>query len=265
MKTQSLNHQSAAVSRAFALSLLLGVLSASALQTSTPGTQPGNTTTAPANARPGPNNLTPAAPLSSKVPAKSEEDIRDIRKPRHLPTPIPWAVAAVGVIILSAATFAAWRWIRRGRFLVMAPDEIALQQLEEARRLMDPEHAREYCFAASQIIRSYLEAQFHVHAPRLTTEEFLRDLVEARETMLASHRALLGDFLEHCDLAKFAGWRYSIPALEEMHKTAIDFVRQAALDAASRKAAGAQPKPAVTTTESSLPAADPEPVNTTTA
>ena len=27
----------------------------------------------------------------------------------------------------------------------------------------------------------------------------------ARETMLASQRSLLGDFLQHCDLAKFAG------------------------------------------------------------
>ena len=67
-----------------------------------------------------------------------------------------------------------------------------------------------------------------MHAPRLTTEEFLRDLVEVRETMLASHRALLGDFLEHCDLAKFAGWRYSMPALEDMHNTAVTFVRQSA-------------------------------------
>jgi hypothetical protein len=174
-------------------------------------------------------------------------------------------LAAAGVITLLGASFAAWKWIRRGRFLVMTPDEIALQQLEEARQLMDPEHAREYCFAASQIIRSYLEAQFHVHAPRLTTEEFLRDLVEVRETMLASHRALLGDFLEHCDLAKFAGWRYSVPALEDMHKTAIDFVRQAALDAASPKAGGARPTPVAPSTESSLPAAEPESLKTTTA
>ena len=101
--------------------------------------------------------------------------------------------------------FAAWRWIRRGKFLAMLPYEIALQYLEDARCLMDPDQAREYCFAVSKIIRRYIEERFHVHAPNLTTEEFLRDLVEVQATILEPHRALLGEFLQHCDLAKFAG------------------------------------------------------------
>jgi hypothetical protein len=63
--------------------------------------------------------LTPAAPVSSLVPASSQEDIRDIRQPRHLPTPLPWAAAAAGVITLAAAAFALWNRIRRGKFLEM--------------------------------------------------------------------------------------------------------------------------------------------------
>jgi len=225
----------AASAFAIVLALQLGALSASALQTA--ATQPGP---APAKA-PAPNaasshpNLTSAAPVASRNPASSAEDIRDIRQPRHLPTPLAWVAVAAGVMLLSAAAFAAWRWLRRGKLLSLTPCAAALQQLEAARRLMDPEHAREYCFAASQIIRNYVERQFHVQAPRLTTEEFLRDLVEVRETMLASHRELLGDFLQHCDLAKFAGWRYSLPALEHMHNTAVNFVRQSATPEAHGK------------------------------
>jgi hypothetical protein len=114
----------------------------------------------------------------------------------------------------------------------MLPHEIALQRLEEARRLMDPEHAREYCFAVSNIIRRYVEERFHVRAPKLTTEEFLRDLVEVRDTMLEPHRELLGEFLEHCDLAKFAGWRYSMLDLEAMHASGRSFVQQTSVSAA---------------------------------
>jgi hypothetical protein len=230
MKPFSFTHQIVGRSGALTLGLLLGVLSASALQTATPGISPGTTTAAPAIVRHGHTNLTPAAPVSSQVPASSEEDIRDIRQPRHLPTPLPWAAAAAGVIILAALAFAAWRWIRRGKFLAMLPYEIALQYLEEARRLMDAAQAREYCFAVSKIIRRYIEERFHVQAPNLTTEEFLRDLVEVRvrDTMLESHRALLGEFLQHCDLAKFAGWRYSMPDLEAMHATARRFVQETA-------------------------------------
>jgi hypothetical protein len=126
----------------------------------------------------------------------------------------------------------------------MSPHERTLQQLAEARRLMDPAQAREYCFAVSEIIRNYVEVQFRVHAPRLTTEEFLRDLVAGRETMLAPQRTLLGDFLEHCDLVKFAGWRYAMPALEDMHQTAMNFVQQTALAAAVPKPTDPQPAPA---------------------
>jgi hypothetical protein len=259
MKSQTFKPNMAAFHSALALSLLLGALSASALQSTPPAAKPGSPATVPANARPGHSNLTPAAPVTSMVPASSEEDIRDIRQPRHLPTPIPWAAAAAGVILLSAAAFAAYRWFRRGKFLALAPYERALQQLEEARRLMDPDHAREYCFAASQVIRDYIEAQFRLHAPRLTTEEFLRDLVEVQETMLASHRALLGDFLQHCDLAKFAGWRYSTPALEDMHKTAQDFVRQSA----APKAESAQSAPAAT--QPAQPVLEPAPAKAVTA
>jgi hypothetical protein len=135
----------------------------------------------------------------------------------------------VAGVVAFVGAFAVWKW-RRGRFRKLLPHELALQYLEEARRLMDPEHAREYCFAASNIIRQYIEKRFHLHAPRLTTEEFLRELVEVREAMLASHRALLGNFLEHCDLAKFAGWRYSQADLEAMHASAKAFVQQTASD-----------------------------------
>jgi len=213
---------------AVAASLTVLASSASALQKNPPAPSAGPSVAAPANARAGQPNLTPAAPVTSKVPASSAEDIRDIRQPRHLPTPIPWAAAAAGVIILGGFGFAAWKWLHRRRLLRLTPQEIALQKLREARRLMDPEHAREYCFAVSEIIRDYLQVQFRLHAPRLTTEEFLRELVEVREEMIAAHRSLLGEFLEHCDLAKFAGWRYSMPSLEEMHKTALDFVQLAA-------------------------------------
>jgi hypothetical protein len=140
------------------------------------------------------------------------------------------------------------QWVRRGKFLQMLPHEIALQRLEEARRLMDPEHAREYSFAVSNIIRNYVEERFRVHAPTLTTEEFLRDLVEVRDTMLEPHRALLAEFLQHCDLAKFAGWRYSMPDLEAMHDSARTFVQQTAVAAATAADQRGQLRPAVTTT-----------------
>jgi hypothetical protein len=129
----------------------------------------------------------------------------------------------------------------------MLPHEIALQWLEEARQLMDPEHAREYCFAVSNIIRDYVEERFRVRAPKLTTEEFLRDLVEVKDTMLEPHRTLLGEFLRHCDLAKFAGWRYSMPDLEAMHASGRSFIQQTSVPAEKVTAQTSKPRLAVAT------------------
>jgi hypothetical protein len=132
-------------------------------------------------------------------------------------------------IIVSGGAFVLWRWLRHGKFFKMQPHEIALQHLAEARRLMDPDRAREYCFEVSGIVRRYIEERFWLQAPQLTTEEFIRELVEAREALLATHRTLLGDFLGHCDLAKFAGWRYCRPDLEAMQASAETFVTRTAI------------------------------------
>jgi hypothetical protein len=209
---------------------LLGLLMTAATAAPLNGSTTGPVATPPASSAgtfPGQTHLMPAASVSSQPPTSSEEDIRDIRRPRHLPTRWPWAAAAAGIIALTGGLL--WRWLRHGKFFKMQPHEIALQHLAEARRLMNPDQAREYCFEVSGIVRRYIEERFRLQAPQLTTEEFIRELVEAGEGPLATHRNLLGDFLQHCDLAKFAGWRYCRPDLEAMHASAETFVHQTVL------------------------------------
>ncbi|MBP9900619.1 MAG: hypothetical protein IT579_11930 [Verrucomicrobia subdivision 3 bacterium] len=238
---------------AVALALLFAVANATALTKSASGGTNAAATiaVAPVAKTPAANpNLTSAATVSAPT-APVLGDIRDIRQPRHFSTPWLWVVIAAGVVSLIAAAYAAWQWLQHGKYFEMVPSEIALQRLDEARRLMDPDQAREYCFAVSKIIRSYLEDQWHLHAPRLTTEEFLRELVEGSDTIAAPHRALLSDFLQHCDLAKFAGWRYSLPALAEMHGSAVDFVTQSSV--APTKVANTQATPAPTASPTPKP------------
>jgi len=227
-----------------------GLLCAVANATAFTNLAPVNPAAPAALVSPGATNRTAAAPVASPAPPAAE-DIRDIRQPRHLPTPWLWTMIAAGAGILIVAAYAAWQWLQHGKYFVMTPSETALQRLEEARRLMNPDQAREYCFAVSKIIRSYLEEQLHLHAPRLTTEEFLRELVEGGETMATPHRELLGNFLQHCDLAKFAGWRYSLEALTDMHNTGIAFVQQSAV----------VPTPATQRAPETVPASAPIPAN----
>jgi uncharacterized protein DUF4381 len=153
------------------------------------------------------------------------DDIRDIRGPKGMLP--PWLIPALlaGGALLAMAGYAAWRWKRRQRIpRALLPFEIALQRLEDIRSLMDPSSVREFSIAISDIVRAYIEASFEVTATHLTTEEFLRDLLESSNTSLAAHRNLLAEFLRQCDVAKFAGVSLSRRIMESLHQSARSFV-----------------------------------------
>jgi hypothetical protein len=173
----------------------------------------------------------PAAPMNSSTPpVHVEEDIRDIRSPRHVRNPWLWAALAVGALALSVGTFGVWLWFRRDRIFAKLPYEIALDRLEEARRYMSPDHARDFCIAVSEIIRGYIEVRFGIRAAHRTTSEFLHDLLDATDPRLAVHREALGEFLQLCDMAKFALWRFSVSEMENLYLSARTFVLQSAID-----------------------------------
>jgi len=141
----------------------------------------------------------------------------------------PWLIPALlaGAALLILGGYAAWRrHRRRSRPRVLLPFEAALQRLEDIRRLLDPASAREFSIAVSDIVRQYIEVQFRVTATHRTTEEFLRDLLETSNAALAAHRNLLAEFLNQCDLAKFAGVSLSRQILESLHHSARSFVTE---------------------------------------
>lgn len=179
---------------------------------------------------------------SGTAPAPPDEDIRDIRGPKDL---FPLWLAAVfiaGGVLLAAGGYALWRWKQRRRApRALLPFEIALQRLEDIRKLLESASAREFSIAVSDIVRQYIEVQFSVTATHRTTEEFLRDLLESTNASLAAHRNLLAEFLNQCDLAKFAGVSLSKPILESLHRSARSFVIESSKPPPTPQAGAAQP------------------------
>jgi hypothetical protein len=168
------------------------------------------------------------APGDSSTSAASTDpaqDIRDIRGPKFV---FPgWLLPSVlaGGFVLALGAYGAWRWRRRGqRPPSLSPIELALQRLETLRALMLPSSAAEFSVAVSDIVRSYIEQRFGVVATRLTTEEFLRDLLESSHASLARHRALLGKFLHLCDFVKFGGLSLTLQNMESLRQSARSFV-----------------------------------------
>jgi hypothetical protein len=173
------------------------------------------------------------------------EDIRDIRGPIHILSHWPWIMGAASAAVLLAAGYSAWRWSRKGQRALL-PFEIALAKLEAARLLMQPETAREYSIAVSEVVRAFIEECFPVRAAHRTTDEFLHDLASQADSPLAAHHETFEHFLNNCDLAKFARWHLSVPQMEAMLESARAFVLSIGAPAKSQPVTPA-PEPALTT------------------
>ena len=169
----------------------------------------------------------PQQALARRIPIQqaAADDIRDIRGPLHIPNPMAWLYYAIGALLAAAVATGIWRWFKRHQVLrAKRAYEIAFERLEQAKALMQPELADAFSVAVSNAVRGYIEQRFGVRVTRHTTEEFLARIQGGSSGELAGYRGLLQDFLVHCDLAKFARCLLTIGQMEEMHRSAWDFV-----------------------------------------
>ncbi|HTD65415.1 MAG TPA: hypothetical protein VK846_02655, partial [Candidatus Limnocylindria bacterium] len=109
------------------------------------------------------------------------------------------------------------------------PHVRAREKIDAALQLIgDP---RAFCIAVSDAVRVYLEERFNLRAPERTTEEFLRDL-QKTSALTAQQKASLAEFLEQCDLVKFARFEPPESLLRELHESALRLVHETQYDVA---------------------------------
>ena len=154
------------------------------------------------------------------------DDIDDIRPPYlfyGFGAPALWLLLAViGLLIVLGILLALW-WPRR-QLSAKSAYELALEKLEHARTLIREDKPMPYAVLVSETVRTYLGQRFQSPSSRRTTEEFLRQMEADRATPLAKHRDLLREFLQSCDLVKFARYQPRLAELEHVHQRAREFV-----------------------------------------
>lgn len=140
------------------------------------------------------------------------DDIRDIKGPVYFLTNYLPYIIIVSIAILIALFFFfrfLFKKIRKSRTdrarEIKPPHIIAYEALEalKARNLPAQGKVKEYYYELSCIARRYIENRWSVRAPEMTTEEFLFMLKDS-DNFSAPHKNLLKEFLNLCDIVKFA-------------------------------------------------------------
>jgi len=165
---------------------------------------------------------------SHAAPGAGTNGLRDIKQPVEIPSGWAWVWWLLAALALAALLFWLWRcWQKRRAQVppvpVIPPHVRAKQKLQEALACIG--RPREFCILVSDTIRLYLEERFDFHAPERTTEEFLHELRGTR-LLTAAQKEGLGEFLQRCDLVKFARYEPGEPELRDLHASALRLVEE---------------------------------------
>jgi len=133
------------------------------------------------------------------------------------PSPMwPWVVGTL--VALAALSPFAWRWwmAARRRARRRSAYDIATSRLAALLSRGAPAEDMDAFFVGlSSIARQYLEDRFELHAPELTTEEFL-GVTSTSADLTGDQRGSLQSFLRQADLVKFAR---VVPSADEADKS----------------------------------------------
>lgn len=146
---------------------------------------------------------------------ENASDIRDIVPPVQLiknysKLYIIIAIAIGVLAIIGATIFYLYRRKHGKKEKIpdpLLPHEIAYNEFDHLKslNLIETGQIKEFYYHLSIIVRHYIEDRFALMAPERTTEEFLAEMLST-DKLAEGHKKLIGDFLEHCDLVKFAGY-----------------------------------------------------------
>lgn len=148
------------------------------------------------------------APSSPGVDLSSLRDITGIEQLPPAPESPRWPYAvAAGLILLAGLGLVGWKLRKRPlrQPPPPPPEAWARQELDriEALRLPEVGKVDRFHTLVADTVRTYVQMQFDVQAPRQTTVEFLAALKNGSR-LPGPARARLAELLQHCDLVKFA-------------------------------------------------------------
>ena len=160
-------------------------------------------------------------------------DIHEIAPPVDYSLVPPWVIYAGVTLGLAAFGLLAW-WIRersRRPKPQQSPRDRAREELNRSRAEMERLTPYQFSIRISDILRRYVTEQFQLPLTRQTSVEFLNTLAKA-PAFSEDEKSLLEDFLNRCDLIKFARYDATIEESRLLLAEATRFVEGGKLEPA---------------------------------
>ncbi len=167
------------------------------------------------------------------LPLLAQTEFHDIAPPVEYSLLPLWAIYAMvfaGLALLGLIVWLGLRWLRRPKPEI-SPRVRALELLRSARAEIAQTNPYQFSIRVSDILRRFVTEQYQLPVTRQTSVEFLEALAQA-SPFSEEERSLLGDFLNRCDLIKFARYDATVADSELLLEEATRFVKGGQLEPA---------------------------------
>ncbi len=154
------------------------------------------------------------------------EEFHDIAPPVDYSLIPPWAIFVAAFIGLSLLGLLLWTLARKRKQPQppKLPREIALEKLERISHEIERMNPYRFSIRLSDILRRYVTEQYALPVTRQTSVEFLTALAES-SPFSEDEKSLLEDFLNRCDLIKFARYEATSADSRLLLEEATRFVK----------------------------------------
>jgi hypothetical protein len=138
----------------------------------------------------------------------------------------PWMILVGTLVALSIVAATAWFIIRsrRKQIPIRSPRERTLELLDRMRNEIEELSPYQFSIRVSDILRQYATEQYNLPVTRQTSIEFL-NLIKTASPFSGDEKMLLEDFLNRCDLIKFARYQATTADSRLLLEEATRFVK----------------------------------------
>lgn len=161
---------------------------------------------------------------------ESDMDIKDIYGPQKIEMSKKLLMLLISLLVLLLLLGGGFWFFKKGKEvveIVISPQEEALLALNNLNLdgLENSEELKEFFYQLSFIVRRYIERQFSVKAPEMTTEEFLQYIREG-SFLHNEAKEQLSSFFVLADMVKFAKYISSETEASKSFVSVKSFIEQ---------------------------------------